>query len=253
MKNYKLFYGFALIFLAGVILYLGSAVSRSSFFNNESHGKAVLQDSLSIAGVSQLTSDCNCDIEIIPSENERVVFYYDKKLFDNLTEVSGSNLNINFKSIKHFVLGFNSGNGGDVTVKVYTDKLNSITQDGIGTIESSGILNADEMEIVNGGVGSMTMNVNVKKLIVENSGVGSIEMKGNASHAEMDNNGTGSIDAINLVNKYAKVDNSGVGSIEVNATDSLEMSNTGVGGITYTGGAAINSINSEGVGTISKQ
>jgi hypothetical protein len=43
MKNYKLFYGFALIFLAGVILYLGSAVSRSSFFNNESHGKAVLQ------------------------------------------------------------------------------------------------------------------------------------------------------------------------------------------------------------------
>jgi hypothetical protein len=253
MRNYKLFYGFALVFLAGVILYLGSAVSRSSFFNNESHGNAVLQDSLSIAGVSQLSSDCNCDIEIIPSDNERVVFYYDKKLFENLTEVNGSNLNINFKSIKHFVFGFNSGNGGDVTVKVYTNKLNSITQDGIGSIESSGILNADEMKIVNGGVGSMEMNVNANKLTVENSGVGSIDIKGKANHAEMNNNGTGSIDGIDLINKFAKVDNSGVGSIDVNATDSLDMSNTGVGGITYTGGAVITSINSEGVGTISKQ
>jgi len=253
MRNYKLFYGFALVFLAGVILFLGSTVSRSSFFNNEPHGNAVLQDSLSITGVSQLSSDCNCDIIIIPSDNERVVFYYDKKLFKNLTEVSGSKLNINFKSNKHLIFGYNSSNGNEVTIKVYTNKLNSITQDGIGTIESSGILNADEMKILNDGVGSMNLNLNVKKITVDNSGVGSIEMKGNAIHAEMNNNGTGSIDAINLVNKYAKVNNSGVGSIDVNATNSLDMSNTGVGGINYTGSAVITNINSEGIGTISKQ
>ena len=253
MRNYKLFYGFALVFLGGVILFLGSTISLSSFFNNQTHSNALVEDSLSIAGVSQLSSDCNCDIEIIPSDTERIVFYYDKKLFENLTKVSGSNLNINFKSIKHFILGGNSSIGDYVTVKVYINKLNSITQSGIGSIESSGILNADKMKIVNDGIGSMAMNVNVKKLNIENSGVGSIEIKGIASHSEIDNNGTGSIDAIQLVNKYAKVDNSGVGSIEVNATDSLDMSNTGVGEITYTGAAIITKINSEGIGSISKQ
>lgn len=252
MRNNKLFYGFALIFLAGVILYIGSTLSRSSFFNKESQGIALLQDSISITGVSQLYSDGYCDIEIIPSNKEQVVFYYDKKLFRNLTEIKGSHLNINMESIKHFAFGFNN-HQGDITVKVFTNQLKSITQNGVGTIQNIDTLHIENLEITNAGVGSMKMNVKVNKLIIVNSGVGSIDVNGDASHTEMNNEGTGSIKGIGLINKIAIADNSGIGSIEVHATDTLDMSNTGIGGIRYTGGAFIKNITSEGIGTISKK
>lgn len=251
MRNNKLFYGFALLFLAGVIFFLGSTISKNTPFS-QNKGKTILQDSLSITGVTTVNSDCNCDIEIIPADEERVVFYYNKKSHENKTEINGSILNINFDSKKHFSFGFNSSDD-NIEVKIYTKGLKEIVQEGVGDMVCNSVLNADELTLSNDGVGSMDFNLNVNKLKVSNAGVGSVALKGNSKSLFLDNTGTGSIEANTLISKSADVNNSGVGSVEVNATDSLSLSNSGVGGITYSGSAIITKTTSTGVGTIEKQ
>ena len=251
MKNNKLFYGFALLFLAGVVFFLGSTISKKSMFSQH-NSQSILQDSLAITGITTLNSGCNCDIVIIAADDERVVFYYDKKLYDNQSEVKNNELNIDFDSKKDHIISFNNNEGG-IKIKVYTKGLKSISQEGIGEIVSSSLLNSDELKVKNDGVGSMDLMLNVNKLNVENSGVGSIALKGNTNNLILNNNGTGSIEANSLVSKSADVNNSGVGSVEVNATDSLSLNNSGVGGITYSGAAIITKTTSTGVGSIEKQ
>jgi hypothetical protein len=250
MRNNKLFYGLALIFLAIVILFIGQGISSQFFKKSKSNTHASSHESLSLTGVTSINSDCTGDIEIITSADERVEFFYDDDNYENKTKIEGNELLIDFSSINTFFFNWNSS--GDVKVKVYTKGLKSIKQSGVGDIESSNTLVSDELTLINDGVGSMDMDVNVNKLIIKNEGVGSIEISGKASHSTLLNDGTGSIDANKLTTNYANVSNDGVGDITVNASDSIDLSNTGVGDIAYKGSAKINSSISEGTGSIHK-
>ena len=258
MKNSKLFYGFALLFLAGVVLYIGSMVSNNMGFHwgkNQvglsSNEIPMLQDSVAIPEVVSLSSEGNCDVEIIASDENRVVFYYDKEYYNNLSKVEGKELNIDFESKKHITFGWNNAPG--IQVKVYSKSLMSISQNGVGDMSSKDTLVGNTLALDNEGIGSMQFAVLVNTIDISNGGLGSIEVSGSACQADIKNEGTGSIDAIHLMNKIAKVSNSGVGSVDVNATETLDLSNSGVGNITYTGTAVIKNMHSDGVGTISKQ
>ncbi|MBK7691833.1 MAG: hypothetical protein IPJ31_12195 [Bacteroidetes bacterium] len=80
MRNNKLIYGIGLLLLAVVVLYIGSDISSGSFFSKRRDGQSQnAQDSMLIPNVNAIVSECDCDIEIIPSTEERVVMFYDKK------------------------------------------------------------------------------------------------------------------------------------------------------------------------------
>jgi hypothetical protein len=258
MKNNKLFYGVALMFLAFVVLFLGYKISnKTSFhfgpnkvgvsFNKES----TLLDSQELTEINAIASQCNCDIEIIPSEKNSVEFSYNKEHYKNNSHIEEKKLIIDFDNLHNNFLSWD--NDSEIKIKVYTNHLESIEQEGIGSIENSNVLESENISLHNDGVGSMDLHIKTDTIRINNSGVGSIAIEGNANNATLINEGTGSIDAYKLLNKIAKVSNSGVGSVEVYASESFDLSNEGVGGITYSGAGIVTNIHSEGVGSIDKK
>jgi hypothetical protein len=252
MKNNKLIYGLALIFLAAVILYIGSDLSSRSFFRNGKNGNHVnVADSISIASIKSLTTDCNCDIELIESTEEKVVFFYDKKYHQNKSEYLNNELKVDFESKESNFLNFD--NAPNIKVKVYCKSLEKITQTGVGDLTNKGTLIADNLTIVNEGVGDIDLLIKTGQLNVTNDGVGDINIKGEASASSIINEGTGNVDAEKLVSKSSKVINSGVGNVDVYASDTLNLTNSGVGDIDYSGTGVITSIITDGVGHINKK
>lgn len=254
MNKSKLVYGIGLITLSLAVFFLGSKAKNSFHVNignthwNTKDNKAV--DSVSIAGISKLNANGSCEIVIIPSEQERVVYYYNKEEVKNLSAVKDSTLNIEFEN--EGARFFSMRNSGNILVKIYTHSINTIVQEGVGSMSSEGPMVSETFSIHNQGVGSMDFDVQATNLAISNEGVGSIDIKGSADNAQLDNDGTGSIDANKLVVKNAKVSNGGVGSVDVNATETLDMTNQGVGSIGYSGTAKITRSLSQGVGSISK-
>ena len=252
MNNNKLIYGFALLLLAAVIFYIGYDISSGSLFRKgKSKSNITVADSLSIPSVQSLTTDCNCDIELIESDEEKVIFIYDKSEHINKTDFSNNTLNINFESKESNFLSFN--HSSTVQAKVYCKGLKSINQQGVGDLTNKGILRSTDLTILNEGVGDIKLNILSSSLHITNDGVGDIDIEGTADISVMNNGGTGNIDAKNLNNKNATVINDGVGNVDVQASDTLRLNNSGVGDIEYRGTAILASIQSDGVGKINKK
>jgi hypothetical protein len=252
MNNNKLIYGFALLLLAAVIFYIGYDLSSGSLFRKGKNKSSItVADSLSIPSVQSLITDCNCDIELIESDEEKVIFIYDKSEHINKTDFSNNTLNINFESKESNFLSFN--HSSTVQAKVYCKGLKSINQQGVGDLTNKGIFRSTDLTILNDGVGDINLNILSTMLTITNNGVGDIELTGNAESSTLTNDGTGDINAKKLTSKNATVINDGVGDIDVQASDTLRLTNSGVGDINYSGTAILASIQSDGVGEINKK
>lgn len=252
MRNNKLIYGIGLLLLALVVLYIGSDISSGSFFSKRRDGQLQnAQDSMLIPNVTAIVSECDCDIEIIPSNEERVVMFYDKKDHRNNSDYTNNTLHLDFSSAGSSFHFFE--HSSNVKVKVYCKSLSSITQSGVGDVKTRNTLSAENLTITNEGVGDMNLEIDTKMLTVKNTGVGDVKLKGNTLSSVINNEGTGDVEAKNLNNKVAEVVNSGVGDVDVFATDSLDLNNSGVGDINYKGAAHVSSIISEGVGKVEKK
>ncbi len=252
MRNNKLIYGLALVLLAVVIFYIGSDLSSRSFFRNSKNGKGInVADSISIASIHSLTTDCNCDIELIESTEEKVIFSYDKKYHQNKSEYVNNELKVDFESKESNFLNFD--NAPNITVKIYCKSLEKITQTGVGDLTNKGTLLAENLTIINEGVGNIELLIKATTLNVTNDGVGDVDLKGESITSSITNEGTGNVNAQKLISKSTKVVNSGVGDVDVTASDTLNMTNSGVGNIEYSGNGIISTMISEGVGHINKR
>jgi hypothetical protein len=140
-----------------------------------------------------------------------------------------------------------------VQAKVYCKGLKSINQQGVGDLTNKGILRSTDLTILNDGVGDIQLNVESTILHITNNGVGDIDLNGVTENSTLTNDGTGNIDAKNLISKNTSVINDGVGDIDVQASDTLRLTNSGVGDINYSGTAILASIQSDGVGKINKK
>jgi hypothetical protein len=255
MNKSKLIYGAGLIALSLAVFFIASRVHDKFHFRftNETHwghseNKSI--DSMSIAGVKQLNANGTCDIVLIPSDEERVVFYYNKEEVENLSAVKDGVLNIGFNHEGGHLFSFKRT--GSILVKIYSKSIDDIEQDGVGSFTTEGVLVQENIKLSNEGVGSMELEVQAKRIDIANGGVGSIDIIGTADDASLRNEGTGSIEAKKLMLKNAKVSNQGIGSISVQASETLDMTNQGVGSIDYRGAAKIINLKSEGIGSISK-
>ena len=120
----------------------------------------------------------------------------------------------------------------NVKIKVYTNDLLALKNSGASSIKMDS-LDTDKIEIVNSGVGSITIG-------------------GLADDVTLHNSGVGSINAENLKALNVKANVSGVGSITCYASERIEGKVTGVGSLKYAGNPKHKDNKRTGVGSISE-
>jgi len=250
MTRSKLLYGIALIILAFVIMFIGWDIQKRRSAKRKMHKQSQSAMTQSINGVITVSSECVGDIIFYPSDRNEVVYNYDTEIFTNKSRIEGQELIIDFSNDNYGF--FQIMDDQKLEVKIYSNQIEHIIQQGVGQISSEGTLKSDKMKLVNDGTGSMHIAINCLRLDVTNSGVGSIHLEGSADEAKIVNDGTGSIKAGKLITKILHAENTGVGSMDIYASDTLSMMNDGVGSIHYSGNAFIKTKVEEGVGLIQK-
>ena len=103
----------------------------------------------------------------------------------------------------------------NVKIKVYTNDLLALKNSGASSIKMDS-LDTDKIDIVNSGVGSITIG-------------------GLADNVKLQNSGVGSINAEKLKALNVKANVSGVGSITCYASEKIEGRVSGVGSLKYAG------------------
>ena len=118
----------------------------------------------------------------------------------------------------------------NVKIKVYTNDLLALKNSGASSIKMDS-LDTDKIDIVNSGVGSITIGGLADNVKLQNSGVGSIKAE--------------KLKALNV-----KANVSGVGSITCYASEKIEGRVSGVGSLKYAGNPKHKDTKRTGVGSI---
>ena len=118
----------------------------------------------------------------------------------------------------------------NVKIKVYTNDLLALKNSGASSIKMDS-LDTDKIDIVNSGVGSITIG-------------------GLADNVKLQNSGVGSINAEKLKALNVKANVSGVGSITCYSSEKIEGRVSGVGSLKYAGNPNHKDTKRTGVGSI---
>ena len=169
-------------------------------------------------------------IQLVQSDKSRVTLsapenYIDLFEFEN----KDGRLDIRFTK-KHVNI-----NTEDVTIIVYTPTLSEVKNSGVADICLDS-LTTNEFLVSNSGVGSLQLNqVKAQKIDVSCSGVGSINIDGETDVADYSCSGVGSIKAKDMKAREVRAKVSGVGGIDCYASEYINGSVSGVGGLNYAG------------------
>lgn len=253
MNKGRLVLGIGLIALAAAVFVISSSANLN-FLGMDASGDAENQLTTidNVRGIHSIKADGVVDVHISMSDTERVRYVFNGKRFNNTSTFNDGVLRISFPTKqKGFKLFDYSSGGVDVYVSVKT--LQHIQMNGVGAINTKGMLQTDEIKVVNEGTGSMDLELDATKIKGKNSGVGSLDISGTADTATLANQGVGSVNAQRLITQVMDARNDGVGSMEVYAEKEIKLRNSGVGSIRYSGDAAVTSKRSEGIGSISKR
>ena len=115
------------------------------------------------------------------------------------------------------------------------------------------VYTCDLIKLENSGAASINMDsLDTDIIDILNSGVGHISIGGVADNVVLSNSGVGSIDASKLKALNVKASVSGVGSIDCYASESLKGSVSGVGSLNYDGHPKQKETKRSGVGSINE-
>ncbi len=178
-------------------------------------------------------------------DKENLVIECDDNLLDYITvEVRGSTLIIdNIEQLK-------SDDG--INVYLTYNSLESISCSGASQLKNKGVINAKQLYVNLSGAGQLDLNVASKLLDVDISGAGHLMLSGNTNNLDLQLSGAGKMDAYDLKSEICDINISGVGAAEVYATEELNATLSGVGGIKYRGNPKRINRNVSGLGKIKK-
>lgn len=123
----------------------------------------------------------------------------------------------------------------DVKIVLVVPDINELSLSGVVDLYTPSTLNFDNFRIEVSGVANIDIKVKTEKFVLLASGVLDAEISGETKEMKLDISGTGTLDAIDLTSSNCSIDISGLGSAEVNATENLDASVSGMGKIGYTG------------------
>lgn len=170
----------------------------------------------------------------------------DKELIDNL-RVNEKN---GVLKVTH-VLKINIKNKKKLTLYISSPTIVSIDSDGVGNWVMKGKVKADNLKIEFDGVGNFeALDLESNKIKVDYEGVGNLSLGGSANFLVIESEGVGSVNTENMRAKNAIIKSSGVGSVKCYASESIDLTNSGVGSITYYGNPTVKNMKNTGVGKI---
>jgi hypothetical protein len=137
------------------------------------------------------------------------------------------------------------------TLTVSTPVLKKLTLAGAGNFTAHDTITADSFDLKLSGAGTGNVRLDVESCMIDMSGAGTFTLSGSADTAKMSMSGAGELKALGLQTANASVRLSGAGSITVNATETLDITASGVGYVGYKGGAAVNT-NRSGVVSVER-
>ena len=190
-----------------------------------------------VVGTIQLVQSDKSRVTLSAPEN--YIEYFKFKNKDGKLDISFENSNMNL-------------NTEHITIIIYSPTIREVTNSGAADVRLDS-LETDEFEVRNSGVGSFQLkHINAKKIDVSCSGVGSINIEGQTDEAEYSCSGVGSINAQDMKARKVKAHVTGVGGIECYASDFIDGSVTGVGGLKYAGHPAKKELHHTMTGGISE-
>ena len=144
--------------------------------------------------------------------------------------------------------------GEKLQLTIYSPTLTRINLRGVSDLKASGTVNTPAIEILNDGVGNISFaDLQCKKLTVVSNGVGNISLKGTTDSASYKSDGVGSINAYEMISKVTVVSLNGVGGVQCYASEQCDLVNNGIGNIHYKGTPAVERIQKNGIGSISRK
>lgn len=170
-------------------------------------------------------------IELIITQgdrNEAVVEVDDIDLDEVITEIRGSELNIERKNSNRN----NSNNRGDVVVRLTYKSIDEVSVSSAASVYSKSNIKADDFEVNASSAGRMELDLDVTDLEVNVSSAGSIELSGTCASLDLDASSAGKFEGYDLMCGAIKADVSSGGSGEVSVKERLEV-DAGTGGSLY--------------------
>ncbi|MDW3210834.1 MAG: head GIN domain-containing protein [Reichenbachiella sp.] len=170
-------------------------------------------------------------IELIITQgdkNEAVIEVDDIDLDDVITEVRGSELNIERKNSNRN----NSNNRGEVVVRLTYKEIDEISVNSAASVFSKSIIKAKEFELNASSAGQMELELEVEELQVEVSSAGNVEVAGTCSSLDLEVSSAGRYEGYDLVCTTIKAEASSGGSGEVFVKNRLDA-DAGSGGAIY--------------------
>ena len=138
-----------------------------------------------------------------------------------------------------------------LSIYIISPTINEIDTEGVGNWVMKGNVKADNLVIEFDGVGNFeALDLQSNNIKVDYEGVGNLTLGGTTDFLQIKSEGVGSVKTQDLIAKNAIIKSSGVGSVKCYASESVDLTNTGVGSITYYGNPTTKNMNNSGVGKI---
>lgn len=235
MKNFK-----TVLF---VTLLIFVSVTSCTFAGK---GETIEKDYPTIESFTSVKSDIVANIEYTQSDIVKVRVKGDKKLVENLM-VSETDGVLNLYSVKKL------STKGQKRMAVYISSptLEKIDMKGVGNFVLNGFVEAETLTVNFEGVGNFEgMDLKSNTIKASYRGVGNLKLGGKADLLELRSEGVGNVNTKELKAKDVMVKAEGVGSVKCYASESIDLTNSGVGSITYFGNPVVDNLTNSGVGKI---
>lgn len=170
-------------------------------------------------------------IELIMTQgnkNEIVVEVNDIKLDDVITEVRGSELNIERRSYGRN----NSNNRGEVVVRLTYKSIDELSVSSAASVFTKSVIKSDNFELKVSSAGTARLEFDVTDLEVDISSAGSVDVSGTCASLDLEASSAGKFEGYDLECGAIVADVSSGGSGEVFANKSLVV-DAGTGGSLY--------------------
>ncbi|PWH85398.1 head GIN domain-containing protein [Brumimicrobium oceani] len=137
----------------------------------------------------------------------------------------------------------------ELKIIVGSPHLSNVIFNSVGSLYIEKNFKGDELNVENNGVGEIKINdAHVTTINLISKAVGTIEAKGTAVNAFVSSNGVGEIDSRDLKSKKAVVECDGIGNLKVHASESIDISISGVGNVDFYGNPSDVTTNISGLG-----
>ena len=179
-----------------------------------------------------------CNVYIKQGEEQSVKIGAEKDIIPKIaTEVKDNELIISLDSFLPFWLV----TAPTMEIHLVMKNIQGIKISGAGRVKTEGVIECENLKLINSGVGSMTLQLKAKALDTKLSGVGNIELSGNTKEHNIELSGTGKVDAFDLTTEKSNVDSHGMGECRIFVKKNLNAKASGIGKIKYKGNPKVKS------------